>query len=174
MRQNPPFNMLQRQFRKKHKKTQQRSYWYWCGMSFASLVAILFIGQIALYTDFKIKIHSLNKQLISTYQKIVPGVTELDNAKFRTQKLLKQYELAPNPFMQILQRIGHVKLQNKSINISTLNYIKDKITLVISANTNNELNQFNQQLTHAGLKINSNQTNIANKQITETITVEVL
>lgn len=172
--QNAPFNMLKRQFRKKRKKTQQRSYWYWCGVSFASLIAVFFLGQVALYIDFKVRSESLNKQLLTTYQRIIPGATALTESKFRTEELLKQYELSPNPFMSILQRIGRVKIQNTTISINSLNYTKAKVTLVISASTNSELNQFNQQLTNAGLKITSNQTNAADKKIIETITVEML
>lgn len=170
---DPPFNMTTKQFRKKRQKNQ-RSYWYWCGVSFASLLVVLFLGQLALFTDFKIKSNQLDHKMLSTYQKVFPGATQLVEPKFRIEQQLKEYELAPNPFMQILARIGQVKKQNSNIDITTLSYTNNKITFIAVANNNSDLNQFNKQLTHAGLKITSNQTNTANKKITETLSVELL
>jgi type II secretion system protein L len=170
---DPPFNMLTRQFRKKRQKNQ-RSYWYWCGLSFATLIAVLFLGQLALYVNFKIKSSRLDNQLLSAYQKVFPGATQLTEPKFRVEQQLKEYELAPNPFISILERIGRVKSQIIDIAINTLSYSNSKVTLVVVANNNSDLNQFNKQLTNAGLKITSNQTNTAQKQITETLSVELL
>ena len=167
------FNFLQRQRRKKS-QTTERSYWYWCGVSFACFIAILFLGQVALYINFKATSRSLNQQLLSTYQRVIPGIQSLDQPKFRTEEILKQYELAPNPLMVMLQRIGQVKDKNPLIQVITLSYSNNKLTLTISATSNDSLNQFNQQLTANNLKIISNQTNNTDKNISETITVEAV
>jgi type II secretion system protein L len=172
--EQPPFNMLQKQFRTKRRKTAQRSYWYWCGVSFATLIAVFFIGQVALYIDFKIESHSLNKKTLAAYQRVFPGSTQLVEPKFRVEEQLKEYELTPNPFISIVERIGKVKKNNSDIILKSLNYTNNKATLVIIANSNAELNQFNQQLSHAGLKIISNQTSVINKKINETLVVEIV
>ncbi len=169
---HPTFNMLERQLRKK--KQTHRSYWYWSGVCFASLIAVFFLGQVALYIDFKIQSKNVNQALLSTYQKVFPGTTALEQPRFRIEQELREYELEPNPFIRILERIGHVKAQDNAITINTLSYTNGKLTLVIIANTNSALNQFNQQLSNAGLKITSNQTDTVAKQLNETLTVELL
>ncbi len=168
--EHPPFNMLTRPFRKRRKSTE-RSYWYWCGVSFICCIAILFLSQLALYIDFKIKHASLDRQLLTAYQRVFPGVSQLIDPRLRVEAELKAYALNPNPVMLILQKIAQVKSKNSAISITTLNYASSKITMTITADTELQLTQFNKQLTDFGLHITSNQAPLDNKKISETLTI---
>ena len=170
LERSTPLNLLKI---KKRRSKNKVSYWRWCGLSAASFVILLFLGQLLLYAGFTVKNVRLNKQILARYQQFFPGDRSLTDPKLRIERLLKSYELASNPFVTILKRIAAVKTKLSGVLIQEIGYAHAAETVNLIADSRSDLTTFNKALLNSGLVIKNNQTLIKNKKMSELITVGI-
>lgn len=169
---SPPFNMLQRVIPKKQTK-KMRSYWQWCGLTFVSFIAFLFLSQAILYVDLRIKSANINRQMTALSTILSPGSEDLTTSKWGVEQLLKKYERDPNPFMLLLEKIAPILSHFKLIQLSSITYDNKKLILTLSSSSNDAFNAFNEALSHAGLTLSQTKTQSDHKATFETLTIEL-
>lgn len=171
---NISFNLISHEFRKHKEHQSKRSGWYWCKISFTAMIAIFFIGHVALFTDYHKQDEKLQKQLLQTYQRVFPSANMVSAPKIQLTQLLKQYELTHNPFVTLLAAVAKLKIQFPNIDLSQIQFNQQKMTLSLAASSTVDLNQFTQQLSSlSNIKIINNQTELRDKQQVQTLTIGI-
>ncbi len=168
------FNLIQNEFRQRKQYQSKWSGWHWCKVSFAAMIAIFFIGHIALFIDYHKQDSHLQKQLLQTYQRVFPNANSVSEPKSKLTQSLKQYQLANHAFVTLLTAVAKLKIQFPNIDLDQIQFNQQQMTLSLAASSTVDLNQFTKQLANfSNIKIISNQTELRDKQQMQTLTIGV-
>lgn len=168
---HPTFNMLQSSLPKKPSK-KIRSYWQWCSVAFASFMAFVFLSQLILYIDLRIRSSLTQRQITALSTQLLPNQEPI-TSQWDIAQLLKKYERDPNPFMLLLEKLAPVLSHFKEMQLSSIDYNDKKITLTLSSTPGGAFNSFNDALSQAGLELSQIKTDAGHGVTHETLNVGV-
>jgi len=94
------------------------------------------------------KIIELDQKITTYYKQLFPNAGAVLNPKFRVEQLVKKYQQNTSPFWQILK-----ELSSLPINLKTMNYNHNTLTISFSLQEFSQLEKYKQQLSKAGLQV---------------------
>lgn len=163
----PTINLLQGDFKPKHKKSVKQKQWQLAGILAGLWLAVLIFGNLGQYIYYSTKADKLNKQTLALYQQVLPGQTDLTNAKINVTNELKNLILADegSPFLRLMGSLGDIWKSDKQLTVTELNYQNNKITMQITMPSFADLDQLSSQLKNRGLTVQQSNVRTAGKQI---------
>lgn len=151
----PAMNFLQGKYRPKTQSSAIRKNWIICALTFAALMAFLFLSDIAQWFYFRHQSIALEKQVLQTYQVLFPSAKTVLEPRFRTKTLLKRFDAASrgSVFFQLLSVAGKTMLSFPDIQLQGIDFQNKQLTLTVNAKNVEVLSQWSDAMHAKGLSL---------------------
>lgn len=163
----PAINFLQGRYRPKSHSSGSRRNWIVCGALFASIIAFLFLSNVIELFYYRHQSAALQKQVLKTYQQIFPGVTEVQEARFRVGLILKEMEgvSSRNIFLRVLNTVGQTLVPLSGITMQSVTFSDKQIHITVLATNLQLVNQWSQALRAQQLTVKQNVVNAGKNSV---------
>lgn len=169
-----PFNFLIGKNKPKSQSSHLRQNWMICGITAAVWVGALFFGHLAEWIYLKHQSTVLEKKVLVAYQALFPGARDVLEPHFRTQRLLSQYQEASkgSAFLKLLSLCGKALSSVPDVQLMTLKYDQNALTLSVETKTAAQLNQWISAIQSQGLIATQRSSGVDNTMMTADIVVK--
>ena len=108
--------------------------WTIAARSAGIFVGFLFLSQIGQWIYFSSQVKQLQSQVTVTYRQLFPKATDVLEPHFRTEQLLKRFQLAEkeSAFFRMLAITGKTLLDFPHIHLKTVTYHQPQLILTIT------------------------------------------
>jgi general secretion pathway protein L len=152
-------NLLQNEFHTDHKFSSLKKRWQTVAILAVSWLFILFTGHCISYFYLKHKQQSLQTQLTTLYQQVLPYPTALQSRTRVEEELIQLKKIDTHPsFINLVAKTGEILKSSPNIHITAMDYESLALTLQIKTDPKT-LTQLNHRFVEQGLVVKNDKTN---------------
>lgn len=169
----PPINLMQGEFRAKHRASRSQRHWRRCWISLASLIVIAVVGKAANLIYLNTQVDHLKQKVRAIYTQIFPSATDVIEPRFRINTRIAELKKAQagDPFIQLLAHVADGLAASPQLHLTDLSYTDNILTLTVQANNSNQVQTFTQALLNLGLTAKQTQLTPGRGTVTAQLTL---
>lgn len=164
--EKPIINFLQGEFRLQ-KKNNKKSLWPLARVLAAALFLIVVGGKLLQWSVYQHQYNQQRTQISTAVQALLPGASTSDDPKLLLLHELQRLTVEPghDTFIKLLGSVGTILQRFPSVELQTLHYTDDVLTLKIKAHKLADFENFFQALAKSPFKIKQNQVSVNNNTV---------
>lgn len=166
-----PLNLLQNEFQP-IEKINKRS-WMIMLCLLVSMIPLMFTAKIAQNLTLKNQLNNANGQVSSSYQQIFPQATSVTAPRIRIQEKIDALRQGQqnSPFIQLLSIAGESLQQIPGIQLNSLVFNNEQLTMQLKTNSAANLDRFSNTLRQYNIQITENNISAENNAVAGTLSI---
>ena len=153
-----PVNLLQGDYRPKPKQSRSRRAWRWLLYVVIAWLVVWVGSHIAQTIALKQQNAALNQAMLTTYQRVFPGHTDMVEPRFMLNRELKKYvhSTAHNPALHTMKLVGLALQTVPAASVEAIQYKDKQTTVILTVNDASDIVTFTHSLKSYGLRLGKN------------------
>ncbi len=171
----PLLGLLQGTFQDQKKRASKKSLWQRAKIAALIWLAIVIVGNITQFTLLNKQLKAQTASIKTLYQQAFPQATTVISPGIRIQQRLKQLQQlrTGGAMLTLLKRSAEVLQQDKAIQVTQLDFRGKALSLAVTANSFQQLQQFTARLKQTGLRVQQKRASGTGKVVKADITLEL-
>lgn len=168
-------NLLQGEYKsRKTKYPETKKMWDTISKLALAFLAILILGPTISYFILSSRLYSIDNQIASIYHHEFPQSTSVVAPKLRLQEKLQTFttQAGESKWLMLIAYLGKGMNQAKGIQIKRLDYQHNQLSVQLSAESSDDFSSLTEYLSHQGLKVKQESTNLEGNRVIATMSVE--
>ncbi len=148
-------NLLQGAYQPKHKASETKKIWLYASYAALAWVGIAFFSQLLSFFILHHQSSKIEERISAIYKKNFPAASSVIQPRERMETKLASLEEQTNKnyFLVLLAKVGSQLSQHPNIQLNTIDYREDQLTLALTANKFDDIDILARTLSGQGLKV---------------------
>lgn len=167
-------NLLQGAYQAKHKTSETKKIWLLAAYAALIWIGLAFFSELFSFLILHHEASQLETRINHIYKTNFPESTSIISPRERMQsKLAKLEEQAnTNYFLILLAKIGEPLSQNTTVQLKTLDFRDNQLTLELTANKFDDLDNFTNNLTKEGLTVKQQNATVIGDKVKTSLIIQ--
>lgn len=167
-------NLLQNQYQPKHKASEIKKIWMYAAYATFAWIFLAFFSELISFFILHHESNQIEARINHIYKNNFPQSTTVISPRERMQSKLAKLEEQTNTnyFLILLAKVGGPLSQTMSVQLKTLDYRDNQLTLELTANKFDDLDHLIQSLTQTGLSVKQQNAAVSGEKVKASLLIQ--
>lgn len=160
-------NLLQGNYQPKRKTSETKKIWLLAAYATFTFIVLAFFSELISFFILHHEFTKIDTQITAIYKKNFPEASSVVSPGKRMESKLSALEEGTNTnyFLILLAKIGNALFEAHNVQLKNLDFRDNQLTLELTANTFDDLDNLTRSLTQLGLKVKQQNAAIMGEQV---------